>query len=426
MAAGVALIAGSMLGLAALQYAMPVSLRYPGPMDTFGARQFALWLGVGALTPMSVGAYIWCFRALVVTAWIGYGVVVYAGVRRGVGRPLTILAVASVLGVALAVLFPSSLSHDLYAYLAFGRMKALYGLNPYVHTLDELARLGDIAAFHYQAPVPTVYGPVWTLLASGLAFVLRALSVPAQLVVFKLVEAAAVVGAALAARAIARVWDPRRADLALVAVALNPLLVLEGPCNGHNDVLMVALMLTGVALVVRSSWKTGYLVIGLSVGVKFVTLAIVPWLILEQVRSMPWSRAGKRAAASIGLVLLPMLCAFAPFWTGLGTLAGLNTVYNTRSSGDAAARLGGLFVIVLYGAMTVWVHRGRGDRLAPAWTVWSAAAILFAIPGILPWYWSWPTAMTLTRWDVRQRILSAGCCLLGLYWMLHYVTLSRG
>ncbi|MDZ4063825.1 MAG: hypothetical protein U1E22_04070 [Coriobacteriia bacterium] len=414
LALGVVLIACGLLGLAALQYVIPESTRYPGPINPPGARQFALWLGGGVSTPMSVGAFVWSFRAFVVVAWVGYGLVLYTGLRRGVTRPMTILAVAAVLAAVLAVLFPPSLSHDLYAYLGYARMSPLYGLNPYVHSLQEIARQGDPAALHYPTSLPSVYGPVWTLLSSGLSRVLQGATIPVQLVALKLIEAAALVGGAVAARAIARVWDPRHADIALVAFALNPLLLLEGPGNGHNDVLMVALMLAGIALVLRSSWRLGFMVLGVSVGVKFVSLAIVPWLVLELVHQMPWRRALGRGAASVGLVLAPVLLALMPFWTGPGTLWGLGAMYNTRSSGDSAVRVGVVFVVLLYVALTAWVWRGRGDRLAPAWTLWSTAGILFAIPGILPWYLSWPTSVTLTRWNRRQMILSAACMVLGV------------
>ncbi len=423
---GVVLVACGFVCLAALQYLMPASLRHPGPVDPLGARQFALWLFGHVPAEMSVSAFAWSFRALVVVVWIGYGLVLYAGLRHGVDRPTIVLAVAAVLAVVLAILFPPSLSHDLYAYLGFGRMRALYGLNPYVHTLHEIAGRGDVVARRYSTPLSSMYGPVWTLLVSGVASLLRHAAIPMQLAALKLIEAAALVVGAVSVREIARAWDPRHADIACVAFALNPVLMLEGPANGHNDILMVALMLAGIALAVRYSWQLGYLVLGLSVGVKFVSLAIVPWLIIEQVRRMAWRRALGRAVAAAGLVLAPMLAALLPFWAGLGTLSGVGAMYAARSSGGTASGAGVLFVVLLYAAMTVWVWRGPGDRLAPAWTAWSIAGILFAIPGILPWYLSWPISVTLTRWDRRQTVLSAACAVLGMGWMLYYTAVRVG
>ena len=426
IAIGTALIGLGMLLLAGLQYLMPFSHRYIGSIDLPGMHEYAHWLA-RLPDPTSIVAFQWAFRALVLLVWLGYVVLLYAGFRHGISRPMTILVVAASLAVMLAVVFPPSLSHDLYAYIAYGRMAPLYGLNPYTHSLEELSKLGDAAALHYVTPASSVYGPVWTLITSGLAVLLNGLSVSAQLVAFKLVEAAALVGAAVAARSIARVWDPQHADLALIAVALNPVLLLEGPCNGHNDVLMVALMLAGIALVLRGSWQAGYLVLGLSVGVKYVSAAIVPWVVIEQIRSMSPSAAVRRATAAIALTLLPLLLAFVPYGAGLRAASGVGAVYSTRSSGDVVAIAGMAAGALIYLVATVWIWRGKGDRLAPAWTVWSTAAALWMMPGtMLPWYMTWPTGLTFTRWDRRQVVLSATCSALGLYWMLHYVVLRGG
>ena len=157
----------------------------------------------------------------------------------------------------IACIFPTSLTHDLYAYLAFGRMGPLYGLNPYHETLRQLAHLGDVAALYYPAPHSSVYGPIWTLLTELIASTLRSVALPAQLIVMKLIGAASLITAAVSARAIAMKWSPRHADLALVAVAFNPMLMLEAAGNGHNDMLMVALLLAGMALVVTHLGRSG-------------------------------------------------------------------------------------------------------------------------------------------------------------------------
>lgn len=418
--AGIATIVLGMLLLAALQYFMPPSVHYRGPINPGGARLTAQWFFGHALTPLSIDAFIWTFRALVAAVWIGYAVVIVSALRLEKLPTAWVLAVAGVLATALAVVFPPTLTHDLYAYLALGRMSALHGWNPYTHTLLELARLGDDAAVHYPVAAPSVYGPFWTLLSSGLAWALRPLALPAQLIGLKLVEVAALVLAGFSARAIARIWDPAHADLALVAVVLNPLLLLEGPANGHNDVLMAALLLAGIALVLRSSWL-GWPVIGLSVGVKFVTLAIVPWLIYRQVRSMRLSRAVTHAAAAIALVVAPLALFFVPYWKGSGTLGGIPAVWSAKAAGHSGAGIGVIISGLVFLAASYWVWRGReDDRVAPAWTVWALSFALLAMPIVLPWYLSWASALTFTRWDRRQRWLTAGCIVAAIAYTLRY------
>jgi len=418
--AGLATIVLGMLCLAALQYFMPPSVHYRGPINPEGARLTAQWFFGHALTPLSVNAFIWTFRVLVVAVWTGYVVVIVTALRLEKLPTTWVLVVAGVLATALAVAFPPSLSHDLYAYLALGRMSALHGWNPYTRTLLELAQLGDAAAVHYPVAAPSVYGPFWTLLSSGLAGALQSLALPAQLIALKLVEVAALILAGFSARSIARIWDSAHADLAFVAVVLNPLLLLEGPANGHNDVLMAALMLAGIALVLKSSWL-GWPVIGLSVGVKFVTLAIVPWLIYRQVRAMPLPRAMGHALAVIALVAAPLVLFFVPYWSGSGTLGGIPAVWSAKAAGNSGASIGVVVSGLVYLAVSFWLWRGRDDdRVAPAWTVWALSFALLGMPIVLPWYLSWASALTFTRWDRRQRWLTAGCIVVAIAYTLRY------
>jgi len=421
--AGVVAIVVGMLGLAALQYFIPESSHYSGPIDVYAARHGALWLFGHVPGSISVRAFTETFRVLVAIVWLGYAAAIVSAFRMQRPPANRVLLTAGLLAAALAVLFPPSLTHDLYAYLAYGRMAALHGWNPYIHTLSEFALFGDAAARQYSVDASSVYGPVWTLLCAALATAVAALPLAAQVVSFKLVAAAALVCAALCARVIARVWDPEHADLALIAVALNPLLLLEGPGSGHNDVLMMALLLAGIALVVRRSW-IGWPVIGLSVGIKFITIAIVPWLIFRYVRTMPRRTALLWAAAALGLVMAPILVAFVPFLGGGDVFRGIGTVWSAKASGHPGASLGLLVCVGMYVATSVWLLRGReDDRVAAAWTMWAMTAALLLTPILLPWYLSWPTALTLTRWDRRQRWLTASCFVVGAWFAVRYTIL---
>lgn len=404
--AGVTVVLVGAIVLLTLQYLMPVRGNYFGLMNPQGARQFALWLLGGVPKTLGVRAYIWGIRAALIAMWVGYGVAM-ASMSRTRRIPVRgLLLTFGALSAVLAVAFPATLSHDLYAYLAYGRMAALHGWNPYMHTLSELAKLGDPAAAHYDVAAPTVYGPAWTLLSTWIAAGFSAMPQVFSLVAFKVVEGAALVLAAFSARSIARVWDPVHADLAFAAVIMNPLLLLEGPGNGHNDVLMVALMLAGIALVARKSWL-GWPVLGLSVGIKFMTLAVVPWLVYRQVRGMRGRVALGRAAAMFALVLAPVALAFVAYWAGPDTLEGLRTVWAAKAaSSPSGGSYGPLVCAGLYAALSLWVLLGKKDPTVPAWTIWSLVAARVFLPAYFPWYAAWPASLTFTRWDRGQRLLT--------------------
>src|SRR5204863_5851009 len=99
---------------------------------------------------------------------------------------------------------------------------------------------------------PSGYGPVWTLISMALWGCLGWASAFWQLFGIKLLAATALLAAALAGRAIAERLEPGRGNLALLAIGLNPLFVLEGPGNGHNDLLMFALFMAGIFLCLRA------------------------------------------------------------------------------------------------------------------------------------------------------------------------------
>ena len=74
------------------------------------------------------------------------------------------------------------------------------------------------------------------------------------------------------------VLSPGRENLTLLAIGLNPLLLLEGPGSGHNDLLMVSFLLIGAMFYLEKKYLLAALFLGLSVGIKMVTLAVLPWV----------------------------------------------------------------------------------------------------------------------------------------------------
>jgi hypothetical protein len=422
---GAASVGAGALALAALQYVMPAGARYPGPIYPAGAQDYARFL-VGT-TPVAIPtqAFVVLFQSLVILMWFSYALLVYAAYRDGLARPGRFLAGAALLALALAVAFPTSLTHDLFAYLGFGRMWPVYGANPYATTLEHLAGLGDAAAARYPAPHPSVYGPLWTLLTSAIAWVARGLPLMAQAMLLKIVAACALVGGAMAARAVALPAGRRWGDLAMVAFAFNPLLLIEGPASGHNDLLMVALLVAGLALVAQRHPRIGFLVVGLSVAVKFVTVAIVPLLLVRELKGKRLRAALREGAALSGLSALPVIALGAPFLIGADPLTGIAMLFGARASTGGGTVLHVGLLAVLYVMALVWLLRDSQEpgRFTTAWVAWSAMSLHFAFPGTLPWYLSWPAGVAVTQWDRRSVAITCAVMLLALRWMLYYVAL---
>lgn len=443
LTAGMGLTLASLIGLIFLQYALPphVQARYWG-LNPSGMRQFAAHWGLSGLPKLGADAYSTCFRVGLVMLWSAYALAVLA-VLRG-AKPATRPLVTVITGAAvLAALFcPPLLSTDVYAYAAHGHLLALYGQNPYLVRPDYLAAVGDPITHHLVWDWPTVYGPVWTRIEA--ATVLR-WGLWTQIIALKLVEAGALVVAALAGRRIAARTCPGRENLTLLALGLNPALLLEGPGAGHNDMLMVSLLLVGAMFYLDKKYVPAALCLGLSVGVKMITLAVLPWILLEYGRGRPGRQKLAGAGIAVALVLAPLVLTFGHLWYGPATLAAAQQRAAFGLSAAALAHddalrtwlrghglglpLASLLVslsrngwlIGLYAALTLWLWRrpARGNWLT-AWGVLSAALMFLAMGLPFPWYviWFWPVC--LLRWDRLYLSLSAVCFGLSLTWTAGY------
>jgi hypothetical protein len=280
----------------------------------------------------------------------------------------------------------------------------------------------DPVAALYAVPSPTPYGPIWTLLSMGLVLPLGAGSLGLA-VAFKLLSALALLAIASAGRALAAAQSASHGDLAFVALGFNPLLLIEGPLSGHNDLVFAALVLAASLAAGRGRSRLGYLLVGLSAGIKYASLALLPWLVLEA------TRGGKRRGPSRLLresllalaALVPTLLAYAPFWVGRSTLDGLVGAWKLQSAeAPGVVRLGAVGALWL--GLTVWVGFGRdGGRHLAAWAVFSTVVALALSPVPFAWYLVWPAAAALARWDRVHGTLAAACMVIAYVLQMAYV-----
>ena len=221
---------------------------------------------------------------------------------------------------------PADLSTDVYTYVGYARMAVVHGLNPHVDPASELVRLADPTApfIHWRAPSP--YGPLSTLMTMAAVAVAPGRSILASVVLIKLLTAAAVLGAAVAARRIVRELDPERADAALVVTALNPLVLIEGAGNAHNDIIAAVFVLLAFLALARRRPFGAALAIGTAAAVELVPLLLLPWVAFvaawpgldrrETGVAAVAARAHQEAALVSACGILPLGVAYAPFWRG--------------------------------------------------------------------------------------------------------------
>jgi hypothetical protein len=452
----------SVLVFAAWQLLMPADFVSVRGLNPAAVTAWRAWLGLSASGwPMSLATYAGLFRVWLVVACLSYGGLIWFIARGATLSPRWTWSAAAPLVLVLAFVQPASLSTDVFAYIGYGRLGVVHGMNPHLHTQAELLRLGDPTGPYLRWPIPSPYGPLWTLVSMAVVFVAPAGSIIGAVVALKVCAGGAVLSLAAAARAIVRRTDPGRANAVFVAVACNPVLLIEGPGNGHNDLVMVALLLNGFAAISCRRANLAAVLVGLAAAVKLLPLAVVPWLVALAVRAAPPSLRARTWAVllTLALSLAPIVVAYAPFWSGARTLAGIGerwrlsdsdspggpTVDSSRS--DAArspsdrstpraahgtiegatssvrrivSRAWPALLIYLWASLAIGL--GRGDAALRLATLWCCVALgmLFVAGLWFPWYLAWLWPMIVLRFTRLHTALTVFALPFSLLLLLAY------
>ena len=212
------------------------------------------------------------------------------------------------------------LSSDLFSVLAYAELLSRPALDPF--TLPPPGLAGS-SFLPFLGPrwreAPCVYGPLQLFFwwpAAALAA-----SLPAALAVAKLLAVAAAVGTlALVRRECSRPDGPGPA--AFAAVALSPVLWMEGAGQAHNDVVVGLLFAAWLVAARRSRILVACALLGAAVAAK-LTAALPAFMYLAHLAGRPGSFPARlaRAAAGASALGLVVVLAYAPFWSGTETLS---------------------------------------------------------------------------------------------------------
>ncbi len=383
------------------------------------------------------------------------------GVASVAGAGWVVLGISLVSQVTLFLL-PGLFTTDIFSYVMYGHISAIYGLNPYIYppaAFPSNPLLGWIYPIWHDAP--SVYGPLWTDLGWVMAWLSQPLSLVDRVFAYKLLMN--VVHLAN----LGLVWwllglvkpdggSPRARITAFAVFAWNPLMLFEVAGNAHNDALMVLLLLLSVvplALFARSpapsgatvrrgipnpAWVAACLCLALSAMVKYMSGLVGFFYALVWARQLPTARSrvlwlGGTAAAATALILAlawpwlqipavldPLLNAASGklYTNSLPDLAALTVADQlldpselTRPQTHEAVRYWmkaltrGLFVLYLaWEARRVW-QAALGERSVAIRAILSASVraflvlLLLVMTWVLDWYYLWPLALaTLLGW----------------------------
>lgn len=325
---------------------------------------------------------------------------------------------------ALALLAPPLLSTDIFSYMAYGRMAALYGSNPYLHGPSTI--LGDPLNALIGAQwvsTPTAYGPLFTAISS----VLAPLDIAAGVIAYKAIAAISSLVIVVVVWNTARLRGLNQVKAAAL-VGLNPIIVIYGVGGGHNDLLMLAILLTAVYVLLRQKQRTSGALIVTATVVKLTAGLLLPFALAASAGRRERSR-GRLAILTGAALAAAMACVLGFALFGGGPLHLLSTVQTIQNEGGSQSipglilnllglgRLGGASGLVLdagFLVCLVWLVRrvwmGELDWIAGAG--WATFALLITAGLLVPWYVGW--LVPLAALSADRRLITAAILMTGL------------
>jgi hypothetical protein len=336
-------------------------------------------------------------------------------------------------------------SSDVYGYVFQGRIVVVLGKNPFAHLYRDFASdpFYFLVTFHHL-PATTGYGPLWFALEAALGWLSRE-QLLLNLFLFKALAAGLHLASTFLVYAILGRLTPGQRLAGTLFYAWNPVLLYELVGNAHNDAALAALALCGFFLLSRGRGLLAIPCLTAAALVKPVALLWLPPVALWLLARMPGGMARLRRAAAIGMLfVLTAAAAYAPFWEGLPTFAGLlaqsnihgnslpsllvhlgHAIWPGAGTGPGSAVVQGvkLLTAVLFVPFYLWQLRlawdsGREGRLAGLMRV-SFDLILFYFLFVgfqfWPWYLTWLMAPAALLWEADaglRRRLVVGLCIL--------------
>jgi hypothetical protein len=366
----------------------------------------------------------------IMAVYAGVVVMVYAWWRLGrmfdtdapPGRSALLSTLAT--WAAPLVVAPPLFSRDVYSYLAQGVMTGsgidVYRFGPAV--------LGgplavEVPGAWQHAPAP--YGPVFLFTSSSITQV-TSVRVVAGILAMRLLALLAVGVIVVLLPRLARACgtDP---DRAIWLAVLNPLVMLHLVSGAHNDALMLALLVAGLALAVSGRPGLGAVLVTLGALVKAPAVLGLPAVAALWSQLLIGRSRVVRAALATGTVAAAtVVIVNALTGTGFGWVAALSTSASAHSwsvtsvlgrltqllmqsynLGDAALatslwRMAGMIAVGVV-AVVLWLYRVRSGEIYALGLALTALAVLG--PSIRPWYLLWglvPIAVAAPEGLIRR------------------------
>ena len=216
-----------------------------------------------------------------------------------------VLGVGGLCAVTLIGLYPIT-ALDVVLYVVRARLWALYGASPMLALPVEYPQdpYTGFAGEYLKEPSP--YGPLWELIAQ-VPVRLGILDIAGGVIAMKLISLISYIATAVLIGWYAHQERSRNrvsSSTAMTFFALNPLVLMEAIGNGHNDMVMLALMTLGLVLWQRNRWAWAAFALTLAALIKLPSLILMPLFGMAVLVAAPDWRTRIVRGLSIAVIFL--------------------------------------------------------------------------------------------------------------------------
>lgn len=307
-------------------------------------------------------------------------------------------------------------STDVFYYIGTGWSEAKYKINPYYTSVNDILKQQEEAEQQLDKMLlktpavwrdqTIVYGPIWPMICkilSGLSFG----NVGLALAIYKIFN---LILHLINCYIIYKLTNKKKFVL---LYALNPMVLFNGLCNVHNDILSIALIL--IALYFFKQKKNVALTViftALATAVKYYAILLIPFLIIYYYRK---EKPLKRIVYSILWAILfvtVLIATYCIYMRDFEVLKGIMTQQNKftnsiflvfyinqgREFASAASKVCMFAFIMIYLITIVRLIFTRKVRFTKCMRTYNNLLIMFiflTITGFQSWYaiWIFPTIM---------------------------------